>query len=299
MLIKINGQLAFCYNCPQICLRKKAKKILYYKFLGSLLSIVIGIFLLPQIAWMTNITAEELINLTNEERIDAGLNSLTANQLLTKAAYDKAQAILASGKFQHNIDDKKFSDWVRDTGYKYSYVGENLAIDFYTNEGIIKAWLNSELHKKNLLSSYYDEIGIAVVEDKFNNQPATLVVQIFGAPPKNIAQPNILGINSTNLLIEQNNEKINLAYNKNLLTHSAKNNLVGVTNNELLSPATLNYSFSLEKNQLFPTPQVNKFFIQSNIFNNLNILSYILYAILLLTMSYVYAISFLHLRKTV
>jgi hypothetical protein len=148
----------------------------------SLISIMLGIFLLPQLAFLSTITPDTIINLTNKERSKYGLNTLTANQLLSQAAYNKADAIFKSGKFTHQINNRKFSSWIKDVGYKYSYVGENLAVDFITAEGVIEAWLESETHKKNLLNNQFSEIGIAVVEGEFQGQNTTLVVQIFGAP---------------------------------------------------------------------------------------------------------------------
>lgn len=144
--------------------------------------VIIGIFLLPQIAFLFSITDENIINITNKERIKENLSPLTANQLLSKAAYDKAQAIINSQKFGHNIIGEKFSHWIKESGYQYSYIGENLAVDFYTNEGIMKAWLKSPTHRKNILNEKFSEIGVAVVSGNLDGKETTLVVQIFGQP---------------------------------------------------------------------------------------------------------------------
>ena len=159
--------------------------------------IIIGIFLLPQLAFLFGVTSENIINVTNKERIKENLNPLTANQLLGKAAYDKAQAIMISQKFGHNIIGEKFSHWIKEAGYQYSYIGENLAVDFYTNEGIIKAWLKSPTHRKNILNEKFSEIGVAVLSGNLDGKETTLVVQIFGQPlaiasinPQTAAQSN-------------------------------------------------------------------------------------------------------------
>ncbi|MCK5211332.1 CAP domain-containing protein [Candidatus Parcubacteria bacterium] len=163
----------------------------------SLLCVIIGIFLLPQLAFLFSITDENIINITNKERIKENLNPLTANQLLGKAAYDKGQAIMASQRFGHNILDEKFSHWIKEAGYQYSYIGENLAVDFYTNEGIMKAWLKSPTHRKNILNEKFSEIGVAVVSGNLDGKETTLVVQIFGRPlaiasanPQTVAKSN-------------------------------------------------------------------------------------------------------------
>lgn len=164
-------------------------KLAKNSFKLSLLVILLGIFLLPQTAFLSTITPEKLIELTNQERMDSGLNTLTVNQLLTKAAILKAEAILKNNAFSHTINNEKFSGWIKQAGYNYSYAGENLAIDFVSSEGVVEAWNNSTAHKKNLLSPYYQEIGVAAIEGKFQGQNTVVVVQEFGAPAVNSAMP--------------------------------------------------------------------------------------------------------------
>ena len=224
MVQKINGRLYFTYGSP----KTEYKSRFRLKFKLSLLSILVGIFLLPNLAYLSAITPEEIIALTNREREAAGLNVLTANQLLTRAAALKGEAILESQTFKHNINDKKFSSWVRDVGYNYSYVGENLAIDFATSQGVIDAWNNSPSHKKNLLSPYYREIGLAAVDGKFQGQDTTVVVQIFGSPAVGSTQPlaSDSGLNPLNSNINLPATDLagyRLGGEENLLTHSILN----------------------------------------------------------------------------
>ncbi len=141
-----------------------------------------GIFLFPSVALLSAITPEKIIELTNNIRADNDLNPLTANQYLIKAANEKAQSIFREQDFAHNIGDKKFSAWVKDAGYDYVYVGENLAINFTESEDIVEAWMQSSLHKKNLLNAEFEEIGVATVKGAFEGSEAILVVQLFGTP---------------------------------------------------------------------------------------------------------------------
>lgn len=182
MIQKINGHLVFTYGSPK-------KQYFQRKLKLSLVGILLGIFLLPQLAYLSTITPERIIELTNQERRSAGLNQLTSNQLLTEAAINKGKDILETNNFKHTINDKKFSAWIREAGYNYSYAGENLAIDFMTSEAVLDAWKKSALHKKNLLNPYYQEIGIGAVKGKFRGQDTILIVQIFGAPATAIAAP--------------------------------------------------------------------------------------------------------------
>jgi hypothetical protein len=152
----------------------------------SLPVILVGIFLLPKIGFMAALSPGQLINLTNSVRKENNLEILSVNSLLAEAAKAKAETIFSTQTFGHNINNKKFSEWIKEAGYSYSYVGENLALDFITSEGVIKAWLDSPTHKKNILNKEFTDIGIAVKEGIFNNRRTDLVVQIFGTPPEKL-----------------------------------------------------------------------------------------------------------------
>lgn len=239
MVENLNGRLVFVCNSG-------SKQSIRLNLKLSLLGMLVGIFLLPNLAFLSSITPEEIIALTNQEREAAGLNVLTANQLLTQAAIAKGKAILETQAFKHNIDDRKFSSWIRDTGYNYSYVGENLAIDFATSQGVIDAWKNSPMHKKNLLSPYYQEIGIAAIDGKFQGQDTTVVVQIFGSPAVSSAQPlsansGLSSINSNINFLETNLADYQLGRTENLLTHSILNQKVlPAFDSKLILPAENN-----------------------------------------------------------
>ncbi|PIT93843.1 hypothetical protein COU00_02215 [Candidatus Falkowbacteria bacterium CG10_big_fil_rev_8_21_14_0_10_43_11] len=159
------------------------KKSIFFYFRNSLLLWIMGIFLLPNIAFASSITPANLIELTNQERAKYNLPKLTINELLTKAAEQKAEAIFAVQKFSHNFADKKFSGWIKEQGYQYSIVGENLAINFTASEPLFNAWLASPMHKKNILHDDFREIGLAIKTSYWLGEETTLVVELFGAPP--------------------------------------------------------------------------------------------------------------------
>lgn len=239
MIKRTNGRLRFCYDCP----KKTYKKLSGLNFkLSLLVGALIGLFLLPQLAYLAVITPEKLIELTNRERQAAGLNPLTANQLLTQAATRKGEAILETNTFKHTISDKKFSAWVRDAGYNYAYVGENLAIDFITDQGVVNAWKNSPPHKQNFLSPYYQETGVAAVSGQFQGQATTVVVQIFGAPAMGSAAPWADDFESGFLNSSLTRSEINLfdpRFKKaeNLLTHAIISRELLPLDNKLVLPA--------------------------------------------------------------
>ena len=287
MVQNLNGRLRFVYGCPP----KHSYKLTKAGIKLSLLSVLMGIFLLPQVAYLTSITPENLIDLTNREREAQGLTPLAANQLLVKAAEDKGQAILAAQAFSHTLGDRRFSSWIRDAGYNYSYVGENLAIDFNTGEGVIQAWNNSPLHKKNLLSPYYQEIGIAALAGKFQGQATTLVVQVFGAPATGAVQPLAAntGFNYLNSNLNLAPAELTSLKAEDLLTHAVINQGQPLAANEKISLPNSDYSLS----------QVNKFFIQPNYQTLNNFLMTFASLVLFYLLVYLYYYYFLKINKLI
>ena len=254
MVKRIKGWLIFSFSGP----KKQSNKRFFLNLKLSLLGALLGIFLLPNLAYLSGIAPEQLIGLTNKERQTAGLSLLNTNELLAQAARLKAEAILETNTFGHTIDDKKFSAWIREAGYDYSYVGENLAIDFLTSEGILEAWNNSPLHKKNLLNPYYQEVGVATLNGKFQGQDTTVVVEIFGSPAIALTTPLKEKLESNYIAPDITPKEINL-FNPDLT--DAQN---------LFTNAIINLELASPKNELtfladnYPSEKANTFIIQTD-----------------------------------
>jgi hypothetical protein len=95
--------------------------------------------------------------------------------------------MLARGYFSHTSPGgKAFYRWVDSTGYEYSAVAENLAVNLnmISAPEMISSWLNSPGHRANLLSSAYTEAGMGVSHGVYQGQEAVFAVHVF-AHPKN------------------------------------------------------------------------------------------------------------------
>jgi len=100
---------------------------------------------------------------------------------LANAARQKGLDMLDKNYWAHvSPDGTEPWDFFLREGYVYKYAGENLARDFTNPESAVAAWMASPSHRDNLLSSKYEEIGIAVVEGDLSGQDTTLIVQLFG-----------------------------------------------------------------------------------------------------------------------
>jgi hypothetical protein len=172
------------------CEENKYKpKILSSRFLyGYAISIlilkivVIPLFLyLPTTSFFADITKTSIIQLANNARVSLGFNSLKENQTLNEAALLKAQDMLANDYFAHTSPEGVNPwYWFNKAGYNYRYAGENLAIGFIESEDVNQAWLDSPLHRENILRPEYTDIGIAVLTGDFQGKETTVVVQLFG-----------------------------------------------------------------------------------------------------------------------
>ena len=114
----------------------------------------------------SSLTQEEssLLSLINQERQKNNLPALEIDENLQNVARLKAQDIVDNNYFSH-ISPTYGSPFEMLKSYNISYktASENIA----GNSDISKAldsWLNSESHKKNILSNIYNYTGIAVVD---------------------------------------------------------------------------------------------------------------------------------------
>ena len=130
----------------------------------------------------SEITAQKMVELTNESRGEAGLEPLAVNEKLEQSAKAKADNMFAKQYFDH-ISPEGLTPWYWFglSNYEYAFAAENLAIDFVTAEGAHNAFMKSTGHRENILGADYKEIGIAVVSGKFENKDSIIIVEEFGS----------------------------------------------------------------------------------------------------------------------
>lgn len=139
------------------------------------------------------VSQQEVIELTNQERVKRSLSPLTENPALNEAAKLKAANMFSENYWAHFSPGGRTPwDFILGSGYKFTFAGENLAKNFYNSQEVVGAWMASPTHKDNLLNGRYRDIGIAVVEGVLNGQKTTLVVQMFGTTEKNDLAPLVL-----------------------------------------------------------------------------------------------------------
>lgn len=126
---------------------------------------------------------KDIIEQANQERAERGLQELQENELLSKAAFLKAQDMVGHNYFAHTSpQDVDPWHWLGAVEYEYKYAGENLAMEFSSATSVHDAWMKSETHKENIISEKYQEIGVAVLVGIINEKETKVAVQFFGSP---------------------------------------------------------------------------------------------------------------------
>jgi len=124
----------------------------------------------------------ELVEEANKERIDRDIQPLKYSKKLERAAEEKAQDMFKKQYWSH-FGPQQETPWrfITETGYQYTFAGENLARGFSDSPDIHEAWMNSQSHRENILDASYDEVGIAIVKGKLLGIETFLVVEMFGS----------------------------------------------------------------------------------------------------------------------
>ena len=122
----------------------------------------------PVASTSSNIDAIEaaVVELTNAERVKAGLQPLKAYAPLMAAAREKSQDMKDKNYFSHTSPTYGSPfDRLKALGISYQSAGENIAKGQRTAEEVVTAWMNSEGHRANILNANFTHIGVGYVKD--------------------------------------------------------------------------------------------------------------------------------------
>lgn len=108
----------------------------------------------------TNLSyVEQVVALVNTERAKVNLPTLTMSEDLNRAAQIRAKETVQS--FSHTRPNgSSFSSVLKENGISYRGAGENIAWGQRTPEAVVKAWMNSDGHRANILNKNYTSIGV-------------------------------------------------------------------------------------------------------------------------------------------
>ncbi len=99
---------------------------------------------------------------------------------LAKVATAHSRDMAAHDFFSHDSRNGTSAfQRMKKAGYRYSSAGENIAAGFRSPASVVKAWLKSPGHCKNLMNRSYDELGVGFAT---GGTYGTYWTQDFGTP---------------------------------------------------------------------------------------------------------------------
>jgi uncharacterized protein YkwD len=108
--------------------------------------------------------AESVLWAINAARAKAGCGPLRTNPKLMAAARSHARAMANQNFFDHvGKDGSRFSSRIKRQGYSYRSAAENIAAGHKSAGDVVRGWMTSTAHRKNILNCRMEETGIAVV----------------------------------------------------------------------------------------------------------------------------------------
>lgn len=103
----------------------------------------------------------QVIDLTNQERQKAGLAPLQLDWQLSRVARYKSRDMRDTGYFAHRSPQYGSPfEMMKSFDVQYSSAGENIAVGQTSPEQVVREWMNSPGHRKNILNGTYTYIGV-------------------------------------------------------------------------------------------------------------------------------------------
>ncbi|WP_018393245.1 CAP domain-containing protein [Bacillus sp. 37MA] len=108
---------------------------------------------------------QQVFELVNQERAKQGVSPLQLDTKLSDVARTKSQDMKNKGYFSHQSPTYGSPfDMMKQFGITYKAAGENIAKGQQTPEEVMDAWMNSDGHRKNILSADFTHIGVGYVD---------------------------------------------------------------------------------------------------------------------------------------
>jgi uncharacterized protein YkwD len=142
----------------------------------------------------------DAINRARKEEQDCGVygklgpvDDLSWSDNLYNAAYEHSYDMAKNELLEHDGSGKKsdhsanvlhpgvgstFDERAKVNGYDFSALGENIAYGQNSTQEVIDGWLESDGHCKNLMSSNFKEVGMAMVK---SSDGVRYWTQVFGS----------------------------------------------------------------------------------------------------------------------
>lgn len=135
---------------------------------------------------MPSVFVQQVLELTNQERASAGLQPLTLNSRLNRAAHRHSENMALDDFFSHTgADGSTPFERMQIEGYNYQRAAENVAAGYSTPEEVVEGWMNSSGHRANILNGDLTELGVGyyyLANDTGTINYNHYWTQLFGTP---------------------------------------------------------------------------------------------------------------------
>lgn len=108
----------------------------------------------------------QVVSLTNNARVKAGCKKLAVNAALAKSARTFSAQMATKNFFSHTSPDgSNFVTRDKRAGFTGTAMGENIAWGQKDAQAVVRAWLNSPGHRKNIMNCKSTLIGVGAARN--------------------------------------------------------------------------------------------------------------------------------------
>lgn len=122
------------------------------------------------------------LQLVNIERRQAGLPALRWSVKLAEIGQIHAVDMAKRNYFSHvSPDGQGPGKRATENNYRWTAIGENIAIGQMTSDQVVRYWLRNPEHRANILNPAFTQMGVGYA---VNAEGRPLWVQVFGTPER-------------------------------------------------------------------------------------------------------------------
>ncbi len=138
------------------------------------------------------LTIAGIIEETNRHRNLHGESSLREDSTLNQIAMMKLDNMFKDQYFDHvSPDGVAVSDFADQVSYDFLLLGDNLARgNYHDDRDLVTDWMNSPGHRRNILESRYEKIGVAAKRGVYRDREQWFAVQVFAMPVSACPEPD-------------------------------------------------------------------------------------------------------------
>ncbi len=111
-------------------------------------------------------TELQIFDIVNAERVKFNLDAYKLNEVMIKSSRVHSLLMARTSTFAHVLpDEPELVDRIKLLGFvNFSLAGENIAAGFLSGYEVVNSWINSELHRANVLSSQFTDAGVGAAK---------------------------------------------------------------------------------------------------------------------------------------